>query len=324
MKKRTQQIVVVSALLVILAGSLFLITMDQRKDNDLACPAFQYDIGSLQDVDPALVKWEEVMTISLPFTMPRAVAMGPDDAICTAGDKTVVVFDKEGKQTLKVDLDGAVRCVAVDADGTFFFGMPTHVEVYSADGQKKATWESLGKRAIITSIAVGEKNVYVADAGNKIVVRYDKSGKMLGRIGEKDKARGIKGFVVPSPYFDLAIDDGDKVWIVDPGRHMLGQYRPDGDLISSWRRSSSSIEGFCGCCNPAHIALRENGSFVTGEKGIVRVKIHKPTGDFDSVVVPPADFKEGMTGPDLAVDSQDRILVLDTAEKTLRVFTERK
>ena len=81
------------------------------------------------------------------------------------------------------------------------------------------------------------------------------------------------------------------------------------------------LDGFSGCCNPSHIALLSNGSFVTSEKGIERVKIHLPSGDYRCVVAGPEQFEAGTVGLDLAVDSRDRIFVLDPMRSRVMVFS---
>ena len=43
-------------------------------------------------------------------------------------------------------------------------------------------------------------------------------------------------------------------------------------------------------------------------------------GDFKSVVAAPSQFDAGTAGLDLAVDSNDRILVLDPSRKQVRIF----
>jgi hypothetical protein len=68
------------------------------------------------------------------------------------------------------------------------------------------------------------------------------------------------------------------------------------------------------------MAIRKDGSFVTSEKGLVRVKIYAPSGELVGVVAPAKDFEKGIHGLDLAVDSKDRILVLDPGTSTVRVY----
>jgi hypothetical protein len=198
--------------------------------------------------------------------------------------------------------------------------MRDNIEVYNIDGEMVDVWESLGGNAWLTSLAVTTDIVYAADAGTRVVWGFNRKGKPVIRID----GTGIDGlgdvFVVPSPYFDIAVTDENSIWVVNPGLHALEKYRSNGALITSWERSSFQIDGFCGCCNPSHIALMPNGSFVTSEKGLPRVKIHGPTGELLCVVAGPEQFDAKVTGLDLAVDSNGRILVLDTAMNKIRIF----
>ena len=82
-------------------------------------------------------------------------------------------------------------------------------------------------------------------------------------------------------------------------------------------------DGFSGCCNPSHIALLSDGSFVTSEKGLVRIKIHAPNGDFLCAVATPHDFEEDIAGIDLAVDSKDNIYAIIPKTNELRVYKKR-
>ena len=84
-----------------------------------------------------------------------------------------------------------------------------------------------------------------------------------------------------------------------------------------------NIDGFGGCCNPSHIAILGDGSFVTSEKGIPRVKIHNRLGELVGVVAPSEQFDENTVGLDLAFDSQDRIYVLDPKRKAIRIFIKK-
>ena len=195
----------------------------------------------------------------------------------------------------------------------------------------------MGEDAVLTSIAVSKSDVFVADAGNRVVLRYDTAGKLIKSIGRKDENRNIPGFVIPSPYFDLAIGSDGLLRVVNPGRHRIEAYTFDGDLEFWWGQFSTSIEGFCGCCNPVNFAILEDDSFVTCEKGLIRAKIYDPDGKFVGVVAGPEQLVEGGAsrvctttaecqagGFDAAIDMQGRVLVLDTIKNVVRTFVKIK
>ena len=84
-----------------------------------------------------------------------------------------------------------------------------------------------------------------------------------------------------------------------------------------------SIDGFSGCCNPVHIALLPDGSFVTSEKGILRIKIHNPVGELADVVALPDQFDSDTEAVEVAVNSQGQIVVLDPQRKQIRIFQKK-
>ena len=274
----------------------------------------------IEDIDPATVVCREAGRLATGLERLRGVAAGPDDRLYVVGDEALVVLGSGGEAVSRVALEEPALCVAAGPDSAIYLGMRNHVEVFDAGGSKKAAWERLGPRAWITSVAVSEDSVFAADFGNRIVLRYDKEGKLLGRIGAKDEAKEIPGLMIPSPFFDVAVGPSGTLWVANTGRHSLEGYRKDGSPVSSWGASSWKIEGFSGCCNPSHFAIRRDGSFVTAEKGLVRIKIHGPGGGFVGVVAGPADFPAGTVGLDVAVDSKGRILVADPSTSAIRVY----
>ena len=284
---------------------------------------FSYDLEELRKTPPELIRYDETGRIETGFREARGVALGPEGRIYVAGDGAVRVFDGDGERLAEIESEGSPRCLAVAGDGTVYVGTKDRVEVYGSEGARKAAWDGPGPDCVFTSVAVSGSDVFVADAGNRVVLRYDASGALIGRIGERDEEGGIPGFVVPSPYFDLAVAAGGILWVANPGRHLVEAYTFDGEPISSWGRPSVRITGFCGCCNPTNFALFPDGRFVTSEKGLPRVKVYDAGGEFECVVAGTELFAEGTVGLDLAVDPRERILVLDPVAKSVRVFEAR-
>ena len=281
--------------------------------------SFDYSLADYRKVEPSLIHYTEKDPLVPSIEKVSALAVAPDGRVYVGGEKAVqVVPDGE-----TFSIIGNLTCMAVDEDGTVFVGMQDHVEIRSKDGEK-TVWASPGEKAYLTSIAVDDGYVYVADAGNRRVWRYDKAGAEPLEIGKKDSANGVRGFNIPSPFFDVDLGPDGSLWAVNPGYHALENYRPDGRPISAWAKSSFMIEGFSGCCNPSHFALMPDGSFVTAEKGLPRVKIHNLDGSLRCVVAAPDQFDEGVVGLDVAVDDEGRIYVLDPSRSVIRVFEEKE
>jgi hypothetical protein len=162
------------------------------------------------------------------------------------------------------------------------------------------------------------------------VLRYDKSGKIVRRIGEKNQERNIPGFIVPSPFFDVETARDGLLRVNNPGRHRVEAYTRDGDFEGAWGTVSMGITGFCGCCNPINLALLPDGRFVTCEKGLSRVKTCSSEGAFESVVAGVESFAENanVCGPadcttgglDAVADAQGRIYILDFVTGDVRVM----
>jgi hypothetical protein len=294
---------------------------------------FTYDLTDYQKTDASLLGYRETEPIELPLTDVSALAVGPGDSICVAGRNAVRRFARDGSPLGETQVTGTPRCVAAAEDGRLYVGLKDHVAVYGADGNRTASWAGLGGKAIVTSVAVTHSDVFVADAGNRVVLRYTPEGKLVCRIGKKDADRNVPGFAIPSPYFDLAVGSEGLLWVVNPGRTRVEAYTYDGDFELAWGKPSLKDDGFNGCCNPVHLAVDPTGGFVTSEKGIARIKHHGESGEFECLVAGPDELRapEATKSPgeehqtfDVAVDSKGRVLVLDAARQSVRIFLRKE
>jgi hypothetical protein len=296
---------------------------------------FAYDLGEHKKIDPDLFHYRESHAFAVPMSEPRAIAVGSDQRIYVAGDQAIVVFDANGTTQSQMALDDSPRCLTVAA-GLVFVGMREHVEVYDLQGSRVTRWPTLGEKALLTSIAADETAVFVADAGNRVVWHCDREGKVIKPIGKRDEERHIRGFVIPSPYFDVALSPDGLIRVANPGARRVEGFTVDGDLEVVWGKASLAIEGFCGCCNPANFALFPDGRFVTVEKGLPRVKVYDPEGQFVAVVAGPEQLTPTPTITeetraehrlavfDVAADAKGRVLLLDPSGCRVRVFEPRE
>ena len=283
------------------------------------------------------------------FRNARGIAVGPDGRIYVAGDEAIRTFTRDGTQTGEIATGHPPRALAVADDGTLYVAMERHVEVFSADGSKTAVWPAAGEQAVLTSVAVTKAEVFVANIVSRWgeVLRYQRSdGKLLQRFGGRPpKGKKADGLVVPSPYFDVAVESATVLWVVNPGRLRVEAYAHDcGPLFDEdgepirWGRSGTASDRFCGCCNPTNIAvLPRRGGFVTTEKGLVRVKLYDAKGRYVGLVAGGEEFAvhnqatigKGAGGTDVlsldvAAGADGRIYVLDPHTGLVRIFVCRE
>lgn len=299
---------------------------------------FRLDLSALLKVDPALIQFEQTLEFPVEMDEVHAIAVGPGQKIYVAGDHVVHIYKPDGSKQAVIELDSAASCLAVagsghEKAGRVYVGVGRQVKLFDADGKPGGSWDAFESNAILTSIAVSETDIFVADAGNRLVLRFDIAGKLIGKIGTPDPDREMPGFSVPSKFFDIAVNHENMLQIANPGRLQIETYSLDGNLETFWGKPGAAIERFFGCCNPSQFAMLPDGKFVTSEKGLPRIKIYGDDGEFESVVAGPdqlgikeyeiADPRSAQGGIvfDVATDSNGRVLVLDPKKKCVRVFT---
>jgi len=314
-----QKIIIISAIILLLTLVAFMV-----KDFFFSKPEsrnpYEFELNTVRTGDTSMALYSETNQFKTTLEEIHGLTTDTSGKIYISGKDGVEIFDAFGKAENKFSIDGIAQSITVSEKGDILLGMKDHIKIWNNVGKKLSTWASFGPEAFITSIAAKGNDVFIADAGQKVVYRCDLKGNLINKIGLKDPATGVPGFIIPSPYFDLGISTDGNLWVVNPGRHSFEKYSFDGTLLTSWAKASMAMEGFCGCCNPSNFAFLNDSMFVTSEKGIERVKIYNTDGTFLAIVATPDQFEEGTTGLDLAVDNQNRILVLDPAKKLVRIF----
>ncbi len=334
-------VLLIAAALVVAIGALIQLEQSNRAGSGLG-QGYRYDISSLANIDPNLIQYESLgPALVTGLSQAYDIDVDRQGKIYVAGEYGVVILDANGGAVSTPSRDrgprermvtGRCRAVSVAPNGTIYVGRSDHVEVYDPNGQQTARWDPLGDKALITSVAVTEKTVYVADAGRRQVLLYDPNGMLKGSVSQ-DEENHFDGFIVPSPYFDLAMGRDGLLRVVNPGRLRVDTFTAAGGYEFSWGQASNGIKGFCGCCNPAGLAILPDGRFITAEKGLMRVKVYNSDGGFVGVVAGPEQLEVNMQpkvcetpeecqadGLDVAVDSEGRIYVLDTRQATIHVF----
>lgn len=284
---------------------------------------YEYNVDEFRKVDPSLVLYLETQDFPVNASDLKGIAVADSQLVVVAGN-LLLKYDFNGKELSRRQIVDTAYCVTVDHYHQVWIGLRHNVVMYDPEGTLIKRWNSFGNRSVITSLAISGENVYVADAGNRVVYHCNSNGQIMARIGEKDEAKGVPGYIIPSPYFPLALDDSNFLWVVNPGLHSFENYNADGSLRTSWGKASFKIDGFTGCCNPAYFAITDDNSFVTSEKGMPRIKLYDQHGVFKGVVAPPDAFdRNSTTAAPIAIDARQRVVALDIDRKQVRIF-ERK
>ena len=303
---------------VVFAAGWFLFT--RTKGNEMN--PYEYNLDEFRKVPAALLAYDERELLAPGVAAPAGIAVDAEDRLCVAGADAFAVFASDLSPIGRYPLQAPARAVAT-ANGNVYVGAGDHVDVYGASGAFESSWGSLGEDARISGIAAGQGGVYVAELTSRLVWHFDASGTLIGQIGRPNPGADYQGFRLPGAFFDVALAPGGALLAANPGMQRIERYSPGGTLESTWGKASMDIDGFCGCCNPTHIAAGPGGAVVTSEKGLPRVKVYNGEGALEAVVAGPDAFEEGALGLDLAVDSTGRIFVLDPAAGKVRVFTRK-
>lgn len=195
------------------------------------------------------------------------------------------VIDPRGRQVDSWDLGSRLaKMVHCCGDGTLYIGAEGHLTQLDATGKVRKsldlaeTLDGQYADAHVSGLTADEQYLFVA------------FGKDFSLRATEDIVRMKRDFtdaqVIITQQFgccahiDLDVK-GDELLVAENSRHRVNRFTLDGELIERWgRRDRTGIEGFAACCNPVNIDLASDGSLVTAESGIGRIKRYSPEGEF--------------------------------------------
>ena len=247
----------------------------------------------------------------------RGLAVDRRDSAYAAGDREIKVFDDAGRLRRRWSTAKPGLAVAVSGDGRVFVGEAGQVEIFDSAGRLSGTWRDEQRLGLVTAIGFSKGNVFLADARDRCIRRYDAGGKHLDDIGNNNR---MKGFLIPNGVVDFGVDASDVIHAANPGRHRVERYTPAGQLLGHFGRFDGiDPAGFPGCCNPTNVAVAGRDSIVVTEKAGPRAKLYHFSGKLLAVVA--ADvFDPSCKNMNVAVDSRGRISVADTVKLAIIVF----
>ena len=312
----------ITILLIILTVVIILvITIDFKstKVENRTVNQFELNLDSLKQVDEDLITYKEKRQLILKGE-PHALAFA-NDTLFVLIDSSLELISTNGEVIEEVPLPENGNALTV-FNHVVLIAYKNYLATYSLNGDLKKQSAVFEGTSLFTSIVATKENIFVADAGNRKVQVFNHQLKNTGEFEGVSGAESLHGFIVPSAYFDVAVNADNELWVVNPGMHSIQQYSTTGDLIKFWEKESNNVEGFSGCCNPAQICILSNGNFITSEKKIVRIKEYSSTGELLGVVAPPKLFTDEGKAPEVTCDEQGNIWALDFDKKMLRLFVK--
>ncbi|MDO9155080.1 MAG: NHL repeat-containing protein [Paludibacter sp.] len=322
MKKNTLTYILIIAIIaaLIVMGNYFI---KPRYDKETVNP-YSLKIDSIGEI--AAQNYCDVTSSTINIRVNEAIAITVDNNnnIYVSGDNKIIIYSPKGEKTNEFATETTATALVMTEKNVLIAAFKNNVEVYSSEGKLIQKWSDLSEHAYITSVAVKNEKIYLADAESALVYVYTLDGKLLKTIGNKVNKEELSSFILPSFYFDVAIGTDSTLWVANTGRHKLVNFNDAGEILYFWGETSSGVDGFCGCCNPSHFAIMNDGSFITAEKGIVRVKKYSENGKFECAIAGPKHFEQGSTGLDIAINSDNEILVLEPLGKKIHVFKLKK
>jgi uncharacterized protein (TIGR03663 family) len=176
------------------------------------------------------------------FAEPRGIAADSRGNIYVADTKNsrIQVFDASGQPLRQFGSFGSEPgqfkepCgVAVDPQGEIWVADTWNARVVhlGSDGRVLGVLGPpddtlFGPRAVVTA----GQFVYVADTGNKRILRYDRQGKKVSEFG--GAGSGPSQFVEP---VGLAADGSGNIYVADTGNHRVQVFDADGKFIRQFR-----------------------------------------------------------------------------------------
>lgn len=242
----------------------------------------------------------------------KAVTVASSGNIFLGGGSGVKCYDMDLKPLWNLKTSKPVTALSITGDTVFASSLET-IFILNSKGELKNEWGPYEDNAIITSVSSNKSFIAFADAGNKIVIVLNRKGEvktLIGKTGEQ--------FIVPSPYFDVALTETNTLYVANTGNRRIETRRTDGTLVRYFGLPGTAPDAFCGCCNPAHFAVITDG-FITAEKGLNRIKILDLEGKFVEFVSSENKFAPSIP-LDVASYDGKTIYAANPADSKLYVF----
>jgi DNA-binding beta-propeller fold protein YncE len=211
------------------------------------------------------------------------------------------------------------KAIAIDVSGNIYIADETDYKVRRYDQELRTfSWGSTSldvrKLGIPAGLAVdGQGFVYVTDFGNSCVVKFERTGKQVGRwVSNGVKERELNG---PT---GIAVDANNDVYVADTGNNRVVRFSSTGALKKFWGKQGTGRGQFS---SPTGVAVNARNEVLIVDKG-GRVQRFTPDGDYLSELGKAGVGESGLSRPQgLCLDAQGNLYVADTGNNRVQKFS---
>lgn len=157
--------------------------------------AFTLDLAAFRTVPAALRTWRELPPLRAGWTALTAIAVSADGRFAAADGRDLVLgrLDAGADADRRLRLPSPLRCLAFAPDGALVAGFDRSYVTFSPTSDEPSDGPTLAESSSLTSIAVSSNHMFAADAGQKMVWIFDRTGRLVGHIQGAD----AYGFAIP-------------------------------------------------------------------------------------------------------------------------------
>jgi len=193
------------------------------------------------------------------------------------------------------------RVQKFDSSGNF-------ISMWGSRGEGEGQFQNVGLLDWLGRMSVDTQgNIYVIDANNFRIQKFDSSGNYQSQWG----AKGTSDGEFSRALFDIAVDAQDNVYVCESiTAHRVQKFDANGKFLLAWGRTGYKDEELSG--DACTVAVDPAGNILVADN-TGRIQKFDPNGNFLSkIILPPVD-NLFVSIWNIAVDKQGNIYVGDAA-----------
>ncbi len=209
-----------------------------------------------------------------PLLLPLGLAVADDGTLYVASMERslVLVYDAGGRLKKQISVEKPIDLTIREDE--LFVSTAGPIFVYSLDGEKKQEWGGKGRRLGAFEYPNGlahddEGHLFVSDTQNSRIQILDDQGALIGSTGEPpdslndaDRMFGLN--------MGLALDDSQRVYIVDAFRHSIHVFDHEGNKLGEFGEQGE-LEGRLNY--PSGIVYLGGEKFAVADKWNDRIQV---------------------------------------------------